>query len=100
MSSREWKRGRGRKIRRRCGRLCGRCGRWIGRLVRYGYGSTNYESQNPHVSQKKREMGHPAYLGFNESAGAFWGLRREVCAGDADGGARWGWGGGRGGGAR
>ncbi|MGD0163514.1 MAG: phosphoribosylanthranilate isomerase, partial [Candidatus Sulfotelmatobacter sp.] len=48
------RRGRGRKIRRRYGRLCGRCVKRIARRVRDGDGSKNNQSQNPHPSRKER----------------------------------------------
>src|SRR5579859_7584513 len=78
---------RGRKIRKRCGRLCARCERWIGRLVSDGYGSTKHESQSPHpVAQSATRVGHPRFvfiLVFSftfDGAGAFWSVWGAVCS--------------------
>src|SRR5581483_2460680 len=52
---REWRRGRGRRIRRRFGHLSGRCGKQIGRGVEMGTGSRIARVKVPTLPRKTRE---------------------------------------------
>src|SRR5579862_4785422 len=84
MSFPELRLGPGKKIRRRCGHLCGRCGSSTGEWIKYGDGFENHESQNREFwriwPQAERDK-HLARGGARATrAGAVWCLRRAVCA--------------------
>jgi len=56
----EWRPGRGRKMRRRCGRLCGRCGKSIGRCLKMATVPRPRKVKVPTLAAKgAARAGHP-----------------------------------------